>query len=136
MNTAVLCGRITKDPEIRYTNNQKAVCTFNLAIDDGYGDSKKTYFPTVIAWEAKAKYLERYAHKGDRVLVRARYTHRDWEDKNGNKIRSHEFVADELSIMNSRGEGGAQPDRGGQQNYQQSYNNNGGFVDYEDDVPF
>ena len=51
MNTWVGIGRLTRDPEVRYTQSGKAVCRFTLAIDDGWGEKKKTYFIPVTCWE-------------------------------------------------------------------------------------
>lgn len=105
MNQTIFSGRITKDPEIRYTQSGKAVCNFSIAVEDGYGENKRTYFPSIIAWEARAKYIGDYAKKGSIVIVRCRYTHRDYESSNGTKGRAHEFIADEIKLINATAEG-------------------------------
>ena len=108
MNKAIFSGRLTRDPELRRTNNGTAVCTASIAVDDGWGDRKNTYYPTVVLWRQSAEYLVQYAGKGDLIEVSARYTERSWEDRNGNKRTSVEFVADEVHILSKKGAGSGQ----------------------------
>ena len=105
MNKAIFSGRLTRDPELRRTNNGTAVCTASIAVDDGWGDRKNTYYPTVVLWRQSAEYLAQYAGKGDLIEVSARYTERSWEDRNGNKRTAVEFVADEVHILAKKGSG-------------------------------
>lgn len=108
MNKAIFSGRLTRDPELRRTNNGTAVCTASIAVDDGWGDRKNTYYPTIVLWRQSAEYLAQYAGKGDLIEVSARYTERSWEDRNGNKRASVEFVADEVHILSKKGAGNGQ----------------------------
>ena len=64
MNRAIFTGRLTKDPELRYTNDGRAVCTINIAVDDGWGEKKQTYFPAIVLWRHNAEYIGKFAHKG------------------------------------------------------------------------
>ena len=102
MNRAIFTGRITKDPELRYTPGGRAVCTINIAVDDGWGEKKQTYYPTIVLWRNNAEYIGKYAHKGDLIETVARYTERKWEDREDRKRTSVEFVADEVHILSAR----------------------------------
>lgn len=112
MNRAIFTGRMTRAPELRYTSGNTPVCSIDLAVDDGWGERKQTYFPTIVLWRHNAEYIGKYAHKGDLLEVSARYTERKWEDREGRKRTSVEFVADEVHILSARtresGQDGAQ----------------------------
>ena len=86
MNTVILSGRLTKDPEVRYTPAKKARCAFALAVADGKDKdgNKKTQFLPCVAWEDKAEFLDQYFIKGDGVAVTGKLTSRSYE-KDGKK---------------------------------------------------
>lgn len=102
MNKSLFTGRITRDPELRHTTDGAAVCTIDIAVDDGYKEKKRTFYPTIVLWRNNAEYIGKYAHKGDLIEVSARYTERKWEDKEGRKRTSVEFVADDVKILSSK----------------------------------
>ena len=86
MNIVILSGRLTKDPDIRYTNSKKAVATFSLAVDDGKDKdgNRKTQFLNCVAWEKTAELLDQYFKKGDGLTVNGKLTSRSYE-KDGKK---------------------------------------------------
>ena len=86
MNIVILSGRLTKDPDIRYTNSKKAVATFSLAVDDGKDKDgkRKTQFLNCVAWEKTAELLDQYFKKGDGLTVNGKLTSRSYE-KDGKK---------------------------------------------------
>lgn len=93
MNKVHLVGNLTRDPEIRYTQSGKAVARFTLAIDDGYGENKRTDFPTVTVWGKSAEAVGNSLHKGSKVGVNGKITTGSYE-KNGQKVYTTEVTAD------------------------------------------
>ena len=92
MNHWVGIGRLTRDPEVRYTQSGKAVCRFTLAIDDGWGEQKKTYFIPVTCWEKLAEACGNNLVKGQKVTVSGKLTQRTYE-KDGEKRQAYEVLA-------------------------------------------
>ena len=94
MNHVILMGRLTKDPEIRYTDSKKAVCSFTLAVDDGRDSEgkKKAQFIPCVAWGKTAELIDQYFTKGKPLTVTGRITVRTYE-KNGEKRYVTEVVA-------------------------------------------
>jgi single-strand DNA-binding protein len=105
MNKAILLGRLTKDPEMRYTStNNTAVCSFTLAVDrkfkqDGQQDAD---FIPVVAWQKTAEFCGKYFAKGRKVAVSGRIQTRTWDDDNGNKHYVTEIVAEEVDFADSK----------------------------------
>lgn len=64
INKVILMGRLTRDPEVRHTSTGKAVCSFSIAIDNGYGENRQTDFINCVAWQNQAEFLGRYFTKG------------------------------------------------------------------------
>ena len=93
MNKVHLIGNITRDPELRYTQSGKAVCTFSIAVDDGYGENKKAYFFPVVVWGKTAETIGNNLHKGSKVAVNGKITTSSYE-KNGQKVYTTEVTAD------------------------------------------
>ena len=94
MNKIFEIGRLTRDPEVRYTQSGKAVCTFSLAVDDGYGENKKAYFFPVVVWNKAAEACGNSLHKGSKVAVTGKLTSRQYENNEGKKVTVFEIVAD------------------------------------------
>lgn len=94
MNHVILTGRLTKDPEIRYTDSKKAVCSFTIAVDDGRDSDgkKKAQFIPCVAWGKTAELIDQYFTKGKPLTVTGRITVRSYE-KNGEKRYVTEVVA-------------------------------------------
>ena len=97
MNAWVGIGRLVRDPEVRYTQSGKAVCRFTLAIDDGWGEKKKTYFIPVTCWEKLAEACGNNLIKGQKVAVMGTLTQRTYE-QNGEKKNIIEVVAREVDF--------------------------------------
>ena len=95
MNKWVGIGRLTKDAELKYTPGKgTAVSTFTLAIDDGFGDNKKTDFIPIVLWGKSAENLAAYLIKGTQVAVAGRISTRSYDAKDGSKRYVTEVVAD------------------------------------------
>jgi single-strand DNA-binding protein len=113
MNQIVLMGRLTRDPELRHTQTGTPVTTFTLAVDRGYtpkdGGDRQTDFIDIVTWRNTAEFVSKYFIKGQMAAVTGRLQLRDWTDKEGNKRRSAEVVADNVYFTESKRsrEGGA-----------------------------
>ena len=136
LNRIILMGRMVKDPELRRTQSGTPVTSFTLAVDRDFKDKatgeRATDFIDVVAWRSTAEYVSRYFSKGRMAVVDGRLQLRDWTDKDGNKRRSAEVVADSVYFGDSKREGG-----GGSYNGQSAYS--GGYGGYsappQDDYP-
>ena len=106
LNKCFLLGRLTKDPEIRRTNGGAAVTSFTLAVDRDFKSNgeKETDFIDVVAWRNTAEFVSKYFSKGRMAIVEGRLQIRDWTDKNGNKRRTAEVVADNVYFGDSKRE--------------------------------
>ena len=113
LNQIVLMGRLTKDPELRMTQNQKPVASFTLAVDRDYsaGGERETDFISCIAWGRTADFVHQYFGKGQMTVVTGRLQLREWTDRDGNKRTSAEVVADRIYFGESR-RGGVQDAEG------------------------
>lgn len=95
MNTAILTGRLTKEPETRYTQNGKAVTQFTIAINRYSKDkeSNEADFIPIVVWGKSAEYCANNLQKGDKVLVNGRIQTRNFDGKDGKKVYITEVVA-------------------------------------------
>lgn len=106
MNIVAFTGRTTKDVEIRYTksSNPMAIGRFSLAVDDGFGDQKKTYFFNFTAFGKTAESLEKYVKKGTKIVATGKATQNQWTDKQGNKRSDVAFILQNWEFAESRTE--------------------------------
>ena len=105
LNKIILMGRLTRDPELRKTGNGTAVTSFTLAVDRDYkpqDGERETDFIDVVAWRGTAEFVSKYFTKGRMAVVEGRLQVRDWTDKDGNKRRSTEVVADNVYFGDSK----------------------------------
>lgn len=108
LNRIDIMGRLTRDPELRYTAQGTPVTSFTLAVDRDYqsgGSERQTDFIDCLAWRGTADFVSKYFSKGSMAVVTGRLQIRDWEDKNGNKRRSAEVVADSVYFGESKKRG-------------------------------
>ena len=108
LNKIFIMGRLTRDPELRRTQSGTAVTSFSLAVDRDYksqSGEKETDFIDVVAWRATAEFVAKYFTKGRMAVVEGRLQLRDWTDRDGNKRRSAEVVADNIYFGDSRRDG-------------------------------
>ena len=96
LNKAILMGRLTADPELRHTQSNIPVTSFTLAVDRSFGKEKQTDFLDIVAWRNTAEFVSKWFSKGMLVAVSGRMQTRTWEDKQGNKRKTTEVVADEV----------------------------------------
>lgn len=110
LNHIVLMGRLTRDPELRRTGSGVAVATFTIAVDRDFANSatgeRETDFIDIVAWRNTAEFVSKYFAKGRMAVVSGRLQIRPWTDKEGNKRRSAEVIADNVYFGDSKREGG------------------------------
>jgi single-strand DNA-binding protein len=90
----MLTGRLTADVTLKYTQSGKAVAQFSIAIDDGYGENKRTYYPNIVVWGKPAEACGNCIGKGSKVNVCGKLTTRSYDGKDGKKVYVTEVVAD------------------------------------------
>lgn len=137
MNTVVLIGRTTRDPELRRTGNGTAITSFTLAVNRDFktNDGQEADFILCVAWKKTAELLEQYVHKGDRIAVNGSIRTRNYEDSHGRTVYVTEVLVNHVEFLETKNR------------EQRNYNNNGytgpdNFNDNEhfdlekDDLPF
>lgn len=87
-NQAIIVGRLTRDPQVRYTKNGKAICEFGLGFNTGLKDNEKSNFIDVTFWEKQAEFCGEFLTKGQEVLVVGELNQESWEDKESGQKRS------------------------------------------------
>ena len=106
LNHIVIMGRLTRDPELRYTQSQTPVASFSLAVDRDFGGrdggEKQTDFIDCVAWRQTAEFVNKYFTKGSMAVVSGRLQIRDWTDRDGGKRRSAEVVVDNMYFGESQ----------------------------------
>lgn len=99
LNSIVIQGRLTRDPELRRTQDGNAVTNFTLAVERDH--EKKTDFIDCVAWRQAAEFMGKYGAKGRMSVVIGRLQFRDWTDKEGNKRTVTEVVADRVYLIDN-----------------------------------
>lgn len=106
LNHIIIMGRLTRDPELRRTGNGTAVASFSLAVDRDFaprdGGERETDFIDCVAWRQTGEFVSKYFTKGRMAVVSGRLQIRNWTDKEGNKRRSAEVVADNVYFGDSK----------------------------------
>ena len=110
MNSVILIGRLTRDPEVRYTaGTQTAVCRFTLANDDGYGENKRTNFISCVVFGKQAENCEKYLAKGRLVCVQGRLQTGSYQNKDGATVYTTDVVANNVEFLGGGNSGGNRP---------------------------
>ncbi len=112
LNVAVLMGRLVADPELRHTANDVSVTSFTLAVDRSYvksGTDRQVDFVDIVAWRSTADFVCKYFRKGQLVAVQGSIQTRSYTDKDGNKRKAFEIVADNVHFAESKRDSAAAP---------------------------
>ena len=138
LNKVILMGRLTKDPETRYTStNNTLVCSFTLAVDRRFakqGEEKQTDFIPIVAWSKLGEFCSKYFTKGKQVVVCGRIQTRSWDDNDNKRHYATEVIADEAHFAESkRSEAG---DNRVQSDLSAGQNDDFFTVVNDDDLPF
>jgi single-strand DNA-binding protein len=131
INKVILTGRLTRDPEMRHTNNSTPVCNFSIAVDNGYGENKTTDFINCVAWNKTAEFVEKHFTKGRMIALVGRLSTRTWEGQDGKKNYVTEVTVSEVSFCDSKPEG-----QGATESTQASDDEFVTLADADDDLPF
>jgi single-strand DNA-binding protein len=108
INKAILVGNLGRDPEIRYTPNGVAVCSFSLATSDVYKDRNtgeritQTEWHNIVLWRGQAETAEKYLRKGSSVYIEGKIKTRKWEDKEGQTRYTTEIIGDVMQMLDKR----------------------------------
>jgi single-strand DNA-binding protein len=131
MNQVILIGRLTRDPELRFTaNSGKAVATFTIAVDRGFGKDKAADFFRIVVWDKMGENCANYLSKGRLVAVQGRLQNNNYETQSGEKRFTTEIVANNVQFLerankNDQGAGYSQ----------ETYESPDGFQSIDDDDP-
>lgn len=106
LNKIIIMGRLGRDPDVHYTQGGTPVASFSLAVDRDFVDQATGRRPTdwieVVAWGTKAKFTQQYFRKGQLAAVEGRLQIRDWTDREGNKRRTAEVVAEQIYFAGAK----------------------------------
>ena len=129
LNHITIMGRLTRDPELRRTGSGIAVASFTVAVDRDFGGrdggEKETDFIDCVAWRQTGEFVSKYFTKGRMIVVSGRLQMRNWTDKDGNKRRSAEIVADNVYFGDSKRDSEGSGSYGGNAYGGNSYGNTG-----------
>lgn len=101
MNVVVITGRIGKDPDLKVTPSGKSVCSFSIAVDEGYGDKKVSNWYQIEVWDKTAEIVNRLSGKGKRITVQGRLATDAWE-QNGERKTRIKIIAEKVDIIDFR----------------------------------
>ena len=107
INSVVLMGRLTYEPELKSSQNGISVIRFQMAVDRNYqpqGQDRQADFIDVVAWRQTAEFVSRYFHKGSMIAVEGTIQTNNFTDRDGNKRKSVEVVANKVSFCGSKAE--------------------------------
>ena len=135
MNKVLLTGRLTKDPELRYTQQGTEVASCTVAINSNYGEKKQVDYINITAWGNLGKFLNKYYTKGQAIAVVGRLKNNNYEDKNGNKKYTTEVVAESIEFVGNKKQDDPVPEETQfPDNYKSEYQNN--IILNDDMLPF
>lgn len=143
LNHIVIMGRLTRDPDLRYTQSQLPVVSFTLAVDRDFsgkdGSEKQTDFIDCVAWRSTAEFVNKYFTKGSMAAVSGRLQLRDWTDREGSKRRSAEVIVDNIYFGGSKNDNSAASQSAPQQSHSAPAYEQSRFVEMDDgdeELPF
>ena len=142
LNKVIMMGRLGRDPDVRYTNSGTKVASFSLAVDRDFKDKatgeRATDWVEIVAWRQTAEFASKWFRKGNMAVVEGRLQVRDYTDREGNKRRAVEIVADSIYFCGSR-EQSARPSEGNADEGSFPPAQGGEFTEMDDDdckLPF
>ncbi|MBO4325702.1 MAG: single-stranded DNA-binding protein [Clostridia bacterium] len=108
MNKVILIGRLARDPELRYTASNTAVCQFTVAVDRRFKSDNQPQadFIPVVAWRQTAEFVAKYFSKGNRIAITGQIQVRSWDDTEGKKRYATEVIADDVEFVESKRQDG------------------------------
>ena len=146
LNIVALVGRLTVDPELRHTPNSTPVTSFNIAVGRSFarsGEERQTDFIDIVAWRSTAEFICKYFKKGQLIAVEGSIQTRTYQDKDGNKRKAFEVIANNVHFVESKKdssnsfgqvEGNSKSD--GQAAYMSGSDSDFQEIQSDDDLPF
>ena len=140
-NRVILAGNLTRDPELRFTNDGVPVCSFGLAVNRVRSRNEEVDFFDISAWRELGETIANYKKKGDPILVEGRLQYRTWEAQDGSKRSKVDVVADNVQFLGGRADadgGGGAPAGAAQRGRSRGGNRDEVEINEEDfdDIPF
>lgn len=139
LNRVILIGRLTKDPELRYTPAGVAVTQFTLAVDRpvAAGKEKEADFINIVTWRQLAETCANYLRKGRLTAVEGRIQVRNYDNNEGKRVYVTEVIADNVRFLESSGSGSSNQSSGQQREQQDPFIDDGKPINIsDDDLPF
>ncbi len=147
LNVVVLTGRLTADPELRHTPNDIAVTSFTIAVNRRFarsGEERQTDFIDIVAWRNTAEFVCKYFKKGQLIAVEGSIQTRTYQDKEGNKRKAFEIVANNLQFVESKKESNSEfsesetspKNNSDTASYSSGDNSDFQTIESDDDLPF
>lgn len=104
INKVHLIGRLTRDPELRYTKNNTPVANYTIAINNGYGEKEKTDYINISTWGKSGEFVSKYFKKGQAIAITGRLNNNNYEDKDGNKRYTTEVITEDIEFVGNKKE--------------------------------
>lgn len=104
MNKVELIGRLTKNPELRYTKNNIPVASYTIAINSRYGENQQTDYINISTWGKSAEFVNKYFQKGQAIAIVGRLKNNNYEDKDGNKRYTTEVITEDIEFVGNKKE--------------------------------
>ncbi len=113
MNKYICIANLTKDPEMRYSQDGKAYTKFGIAVNYGWGDNKKVSFLNCIAFDKKAEAIANYTHKGSKVMIEGEIQTGSYDKKDGSgKVYTTDLIVKEVEFLDKKSDEQAKPQQG------------------------
>ena len=131
MNNFIITGRLTRDPETRYTKDNKAVTIINVAVNNSKDDT--TFLPITLFGKT-AETVGKYCKKGDLIAVTGMIRNNNWEDKDGNKHYDYQFIGNRIQFLTTNKE--AIKETKEEKLHDEVFEQFGETIEYSEDLPF
>lgn len=133
MNKVIISGRLTKDPELRSTQNGTNVAKYTIAINTGYGEKQQTDFVNISTWGKSGEFVNKYFKKGQEISIVGRLKSNTYEDKSGNKRYTLDVISEDIEFIGRKKQD--DPSEEIPQNYKTDYQDKNIHIN-DDDLPF
>lgn len=137
MNRVILCGRLTRDPDVKYTQSGKCFARFTLAVNDRFSKEKKADFIPIVVWNKTAEIAGNYLVRGSQTLIAGSLKTRDYTDKQGDKHYVTEVLADQLELLGKKPENaGANTGQSVSSAFGRPVSTSPNEIPYDEEIPF
>lgn len=110
MNAVILIGNLTRDPELRWSQDM-AICRFSIAVNDGYGEKQRTSYIPIVVFGKSAENCDKYLSKGSKVAVNGRIQTGSYTNKEGQKVYTTDVIANNVEFLSGGGDGHKREER-------------------------